>query len=121
LNDIESSVAGQIAKRPPEQINLCTVVQTELYYGAYKSSKVAHNLAILARFFNQFRVLPFDSQSAIKMGQIRAQLAAKGTPIGPYDCQIAAIALVNHLTLITHNTREFNRVEGLQIEDWEAT
>jgi len=119
LNDRESSVTLKIAKTPPEQINLCTVVQNELYYGAYKSSKVAHNLAILALFFNQFRVLPFDSQAAMKTGQIRAELAVKGIPIGPYDCQIAAIALVNHLTLITHNTREFKRVEGLQIEDWE--
>ncbi|RKZ80671.1 MAG: type II toxin-antitoxin system VapC family toxin [Candidatus Parabeggiatoa sp. nov. 1] len=119
LNDIKSSVACQIAKLPSEQINLCTVVQTELYYGAYKGSKVAHNLAILARFFNQFRVLPFDSQAAMKTGQTRAELAVKGTPIGPYDCKIAAIALVNNLTLITHNIREFNRVEGLQIEDWE--
>ncbi|MEK8016923.1 MAG: hypothetical protein VSS75_008650 [Candidatus Parabeggiatoa sp.] len=49
----------------------------------------------------------------------RAQLAAKGTPIGPYDLQIAAIALVNDLILVTHNTREFSRIEGLVIEDWE--
>jgi tRNA(fMet)-specific endonuclease VapC len=46
-------------------------------------------------------------------------LAALGTPIGPYDVQIAAIALVNNLILVTHNTGEFGRVNGLQIEDWE--
>jgi len=119
LNDRKSSVARKIAKTPAKNINLCTVVQTELYYGAYRSSRIEDNLAILARFFNLFKVLPFDSQAAQKMAQIRARLAKKGTPIGPYDLQIAAIALVNNLILVTHNTREFKRIEELQIEDWE--
>ena len=52
---------------------------------------------------------------------IRAQLAAQGTPIGPYDLQIASIALANRLTLVTHNTSEFSRVPGLALEDWEVT
>ena len=73
----------------------------------------------MARFFGLFKVLPFDSQAAIKAAQLRAQLAKKGTPIGAYDLQIVAIALVNNLILVTHNTREFKRIEGLQIEDWE--
>jgi len=119
LNDLNSSVARKIAQIPPAQINLCTVVQMELFYGAYKSARIEDNLAILARFFCLFKVLPFDSQAALKMGIIRAHLAKKGTPIGPYDLQIAAIALVNNLILVTHNTREFKRIEGLQIEDWE--
>jgi len=119
LNDINSAVARQIAVMPAEHISLCTIVQTELYYGAYRSSKPERNLAKLARLFSQFRILPFDSPAALAMGQLRAQLAARGTPIGPYDLQIAAIALVNNLILVTHNTREFQRVEGLQIEDWE--
>jgi len=119
LNDLHSSVARKIAKTPPDNINLCTVVQTELYYGAYRSSRIEENLAVLARFFSLFKVLPFDSQAAIKMAQVRAQLARKGTPIGAYDLQIVAIALVNNLILVTHNTREFKRIEELQIEDWE--
>lgn len=53
-------------------------------------------------------------------GRIRAQLAALGTPIGPNDLLIAAIFLANNLILVTHNTRKFSRVEGLQVEDWEA-
>ncbi|WP_442921628.1 PIN domain-containing protein [Microcoleus sp. Aus8_D2] len=52
-------------------------------------------------------------------GEIRAQLAASGTPIGPNDLLIASIALANNLILVTHNTREFSRVEGLRLEDWE--
>jgi len=63
--------------------------------------------------------LPFDDQSAIIYGQIRAGLAASGTPIGPNDLFISSIALANNLILVTHNTREFSRVEGLRLEDWE--
>ncbi|WP_445247774.1 PIN domain-containing protein [Microcoleus sp. OTE_8_concoct_300] len=64
-------------------------------------------------------LLPFDDQSAVIYGQIRAKLAASGTPIGPNDLLIASIALANNLILVTHNTREFSRVEGLRLEDWE--
>jgi tRNA(fMet)-specific endonuclease VapC len=98
---------------------LCTIVQIELYYGAYKSLQRQQNLAILERLFNQFTILPFDSRAAQIAGLIRAQLAALGAPIGPYDLQIAAIALANNLILVTHNTREFSRVDGLRFEDWE--
>jgi len=94
-------------------------VKVELYYGAYKSANTEKNLAVLDRLFNEFDNLPFDDKAVIKCAQIRAQLAAKGTPIGPYDFQIAAITLVNNLILVTHNTREFSRIEGLRFEDWE--
>ena len=63
--------------------------------------------------------LPFDDQAASIYGQIRADLAGKGLSIGPNDLMIAAIALAKGVTLVTHNTREFNRVAGLSIEDWE--
>jgi tRNA(fMet)-specific endonuclease VapC len=64
--------------------------------------------------------LPFDGQAAAICGRLRSQLKAAGTPIGSYDLQIAAIALTHNLTLITHNTGEFSRVEGLHLEDWEV-
>ncbi len=63
--------------------------------------------------------MPLDDQFAVIYGQIRAQLAASGTPIVPNDLLIASIALANNLILVTHNTREFSRVEGLRLEDWE--
>lgn len=103
----------------PADIALCDVVKSELYYGAYKSDRQDKNLQVLKEFFQEFVSLPFDKQAAKKTGEIRARLAALGTPIGPYDLQIAAIALVNNLILVTHNTKEFSRVEGLHFEDWE--
>lgn len=70
-------------------------------------------------FFNQFHLLPFESEAAKIAGRIRADLAASGTPIGPNDLLIAASAMASNLILVTHNIREFMRVNGLQIEDWE--
>lgn len=113
------SILQKLSAIPRHQVVLCDIVKLELYYGAYKSANVEKNLAVLDKLFNTFENLPFDDRAVIKCAQIRAQLAAKGTPIGPYDLQIAAIALVNDLILVTHNTREFSRIEGLVIEDWE--
>lgn len=103
----------------PDDVCICDVVKFELYYGAYKGSRTVENLQILDNFFADLTSLPFDVKAARICGQIRAKLQAKGTPIGAYDLQIAAIALANNLTLITHNTREFERVENLALEDWE--
>jgi tRNA(fMet)-specific endonuclease VapC len=99
---------------------VCSVVKAELCYGAMKSANPERNFALQQAFLKQFVSLPFDDFAATTFGTIRAQLEIKGTPIGAYDSQIAAIALVNDLTLVTHNTREFERVEGLQLEDWEV-
>ena len=77
-------------------------------------------MAILRRFFQDFATLVFDEKCEEVYGIIRAQLARAGTPIGPNDLLIAAIALANDATLITRNTGEFGRVRGLRIEDWES-
>jgi tRNA(fMet)-specific endonuclease VapC len=71
-------------------------------------------------FLGRFVSLPFGDEAALIGGQVRARLASSGTPIGSYDLLIATIAIANNLTLVTHNSREFERVEGLQIEDWEV-
>jgi tRNA(fMet)-specific endonuclease VapC len=104
---------------PIEEIAVCSVVKAELCYGAMKSANPERNFALQQAFLNQFVSLPFDDLAATTFGTVRAQLEIRGTPIGAYDLQIAAITLANNLTLVTHNTREFERVDGLQIEDWE--
>ena len=63
--------------------------------------------------------LPFDDRAAEEYGKVRAHLAALGTPIGPNNLMIAAIALANQMTLVSHNTTEFSRVPGLAVEDWQ--
>ncbi len=120
LNESASSnMARKLAELTPDDIRLCSIVKSELYYGAYKSTRRDRNLANLNRFFSQFISLPFDDNAAAIAGQVRAQLNVAGTPIGSNDLLIAAIALSNDLTLVTHNTREFGRINGLKYEDWE--
>lgn len=102
-----------------DDVCICDIVKFELYYGAYKSSRTAENLQNLSDFFVDLSSLSFDGKAAQVCGQLRSHLKAKGTLIGAYDLQIAAIALSNSLILVTHNTREFARIEGLQLEDWE--
>ncbi|MEH2116366.1 type II toxin-antitoxin system tRNA(fMet)-specific endonuclease VapC [Nostoc sp.] len=104
---------------PTKDIAVCSIVKAELFYGAMKSANPERNLTLQQEFLAQFISLPFDDFAAMTFGMIRSQLEALGTPIGAYDLQIAAIALTNNLTLVTHNTREFKRVNNLLIEDWE--
>ena len=102
-----------------QEIAVCSIVKAELSYGAMKSAKPEENLRLQNSFLAQFISLPFDDLSATLFGQIRSQLESRGMPVGAYDLQIAAITLTYNLTLVTHNTRKFSRVEGLLLEDWE--
>lgn len=113
------NVRSHMQATPKQEIVVCSVVKAELFYGAMKSAAPQQTLAKQLRFLNSFVSLPFDDAAAEVYGRERAQLAKLGTPIGPNDLLIAAIAIANSLTLVTHNTREFSRVAGLQIEDWE--
>jgi tRNA(fMet)-specific endonuclease VapC len=96
------------------------VSKAELYYGARKSQRVEHNLEVLHRFFEPFWNLPFDDRAAEEYGIIRADLERAGTPIGPNDLLIAALARSRDLTLVSLNRREFDRVAGLRLTDFEG-
>jgi tRNA(fMet)-specific endonuclease VapC len=104
----------------PTDILLSSVVMAELYYGVFKSPapRQAANLSLLVSLTSQFTILPFDAPEAEECGRIRAELERQGIPIGAYDLQIAATALVQSLTLVTHNTKHFSRVPGLATADW---
>lgn len=78
----------------------------------------ASRTSLLKRFFGQFASLSFNDQATESYGRIRTALAVRGTPIGPNDLIIAAIAVAHNAMLVTHNAREFSRVPGLQVEDW---
>ncbi|BAZ14167.1 PIN domain protein [Calothrix sp. NIES-4071] len=119
LNRPISGVRQRLATLSPQDIAVCSVVKAELFYGAMRSNNPVRTLALQEAFLNNFVSLPFDDIAARIFGIIRSELSASGTPIDPYDLQIAAIAMATNLTLVTHNTREFSRVNELQIEDWE--
>lgn len=113
-------IRQQLSSHPTHETSLCSVVLAELYYGVLRSAKPAKNRADVDQFAAPFRCLPFDQAAADIFAGIRHHLETLGTPIGPYDLQIAAIALVNGCTLVTHNVAEFRRVPGLLVVDWET-
>lgn len=112
----------RIRQATPTGLFLCSVVIGELVYGAERSGPThrSGNLTLIGQLRAMYVSLAFDDKSAEIYGGIRADLAARGLLIGPYDMQIAAIALANGCTLVTHNTSEFSRVPGLVIEDWQV-
>jgi tRNA(fMet)-specific endonuclease VapC len=120
LNGRSASVRDRILSTPSDEMAVCSVVKTELFYSAMRSNNPTRTLERQQNFLGRFVSLPFGDDAALIGGQVRARLASSGTPIGSYDLLIAAIALANDLALVTHNTREFERVDGLQIEDWEV-
>lgn len=97
---------------------ISAITMAELEFGICKSSKPAQNRLALMMFLSEIQVVPFDGKAAQEYGLIRAELTARGTPIGANDLLIAAHARSLGLTLITNNGREFERVPGLTVENW---
>lgn len=102
----------------PEDICISSITYAELMYGVEKSQYVERNRLAMLLFLSPIEILDFDHTAAEEYGKIRADLERKGTPIGPMDQLIAGHAKAKELVLVTNNTKEFLRVEGLQVEDW---
>lgn len=116
LKDAESPVGQRLRREAPGDVFISSIVLHELFYGAFKSARVERNLAAVERL--RFGVLDFSAEDARAAGMVRAALAQKGTPIGPYDVLIAGQALARGLVLVTWNESEFRRVDGLLCETW---
>lgn len=122
LRQRDPGLIQRIKMHRPDEIRLCSIVVAELHFGAFRSLPQfqAANLTLLAHFLPLFVSVPFTDAAAEVFGRIRADQMAGGAMLGPYDLQIAAIALAENLVLVTHNTREFSRVPGLPLEDWQT-
>ena len=120
INGRSPAIRDRVLITPDEDMVLSAITKGEMYAGSAKSQTPQLSRAKQDAFFVRFASVPFDDRAALEFGRIRAALETAGTPIGPYDMQIAAIALVHDLIVVTHNVREFSRVPGLQFEDWEA-
>lgn len=118
-----------IKKRPPEiferfqqidlrQLHIPSITLFELYYGIEKNQSHKRNLNALENFISPLSIVDFTHDAAKKAAHIRNSLRKKGAPIGAYDIQIAAIALSQDMTLLTNNSGEFGRIEGLRLENW---
>ncbi|MGE6781778.1 type II toxin-antitoxin system tRNA(fMet)-specific endonuclease VapC [Ensifer adhaerens] len=102
------------------QLCISSISLMELIYGAERSAMPERNLSVIEGFSARLEVLNYDQAAASHTGQLRAELARSGTPIGPYDQLIAGHARSQGLILVTNNRREFDRVPGLRVEDWAA-
>ena len=113
-----TSVLSRFQEYTPQDMCISSITLAELEYGVCKSSMPEKNKLALTMFLSGITVLPFDDAAAIEYGSIRVELEKRGTPIGPNDMLIAAHARSLGLTIITNNTREFDRVGGLAVENW---
>jgi len=111
-------VRNHMRQHEDQDFKLCTPVLWELLTGANKARDSSAQHARLALFQSRFELLPFDQEVARHAAQVRAQLEAQGTPIGAVDTMIAGVALAHEHVLVTRNVREFERVQGLQIQNW---
>ena len=113
-------VAERIQQHSPDDIVISAITVAELRYGADKCARPEDNHEQLSKFLLTFDILFFDSGAADAYGEIRADLERRGQQIGSLDMLLAAHALSQGLIFVTHNTAEFQRVNGLQLEDWFA-
>lgn len=105
-------------KQFADQLCISSVTWMELVYGVERSAKPQQNVTIAEGLAARVTLLDYDTDAANHTGQIRAELAGRGSPIGPYDQMIAGHARSCGLILVTNNTREFDRVSGLRLENW---
>lgn len=112
------AVIQRFLRHDPEEMCISAVTYAELMHGVEKSRAVEKNRIAISLFLSPITVLEFHALAAEEYGKIRAQLERKGTPIGSMDLLIAGHARSEGLILVTNNTREFERVEGLRVENW---
>ena len=114
----DKQLAERIAKIPSGKLCTSAINQAELFYGAYNSKHFRANLDLLKRFLTFVEVLAFDEESANMYGKIKAILSKNGELIADMDLCIAAVAMAHKMTLVSNNTRHFEKVSGLKLENW---
>ncbi len=116
-----ASVLERLIQHDPSEICISAITMAELEFGISHSAKPSQNRKALLMFLSGITILPFGPEAAQAYGKIRHTLQSQGQLIGANDLLIAAHAKTAGLILVTHNTREFSRIEGLKIEDWAIT
>jgi tRNA(fMet)-specific endonuclease VapC len=120
LRGRNATLLALYAGQPRADIALSAIVRSELLTGALLSARPAENRRLAEAFCALFPCLPFDALVADVHAEWHARLRRNGNLIGARDLMIAATALAHKLIVITHNTDEFRRVDGLAVEDWQA-
>lgn len=112
------NVARNLLATPPGEVALPAVAAYEVWVGVLGSRNAERRQAQYEQFLSTVAVLPFDAIASRCAAEIRHELERSGQRIGPLDTLIAATAVANNATLVTHNVREFGRVRGLKLVDW---
>jgi len=118
INGDPPSVRARLLTKDPAAVAISRVVHYQLLFGVCRSSRPDSNMEELKHFLKYVQVLDWGEEQAVEAARIRAGLARKGQPIGPYGTLIAGHARSIDATLVTHNTSEFARVDSLRVEDW---
>lgn len=117
INARPPAVLARFMAHEIDGLGISAITASELYWGVFKSGSI-RNRTTLEKFLSPLSVLDYDLAAAQHYGELRAFLEKQGTPIGPLDQQIAAHALALGITLVSNNVREFEKVPGLQLENW---
>jgi len=112
------SVRERVREVGWNQISICVITVAELYYGAYNSNRVTENLARAEFFIQNLPVLPLNDTALRGFGDLKAELRRIGQPIADFDLLIASVALAESYILVTNNTRHYDRIPELQLENW---
>ena len=120
IKEKPESVIRKFLKNNPEEMCISSITYAGLLYGVEKSKAIQKNRIALSLFLSPIKILEFNDYAAQEYGQIRADLEQKGMPIGSMDMLIAGHAKAEDLILVTNNTKEFQRVAGLKLENWAA-
>lgn len=112
------NVAETLLSKSPKDVATTSITVYELEVGIAKSNNPDKRKNQLQTLLSHLTVLPFDRKEAAVAALIKAELEQSGVPIGPHDTLIAGIALNAKATLVTSNTKEFSRIQGLHLEDW---
>lgn len=119
INERPPKVLQALRDHHAAGLGVSAITASELHFGVARTGS-ARNAQALRQFLAGLEVADFDGSAAEVAGELRAWLAGQGTPIGPYDSLIAAHAQSLRVTLVTNNTREFERVPGLKLANWAA-
>ena len=118
INRKHPQVVKKVLRRQASDIAISAISKAEMYAGSYRRGSPRRYRDEQDRFFERFQSLPFDDYAADFYGRIHAYLEGKGQLMGVADMQIAAIAMANSLTVVTHDRRGFWRLPELPVEDW---
>ena len=114
----ESRIRERLATLSPESVGISVINLAELFFGAYNSERVEHNLGKLVEFSSELNVVNLDMACVKKYGELKTALRRQGNVIDEFDLLIASICLAQNFTLVTNNEKHFARIEGLKLENW---